>query len=75
MHPNYLIRNGTYHDLKSVLDVKSSDVRGVFAIKVSACVPERFFFARSFCPPQVVKGGGSAERICWRCRILAVHSA
>jgi len=43
MYPNYLIRNGTYHDLKSVLDVKSSNVRGVFAIKVSGCVSERFF--------------------------------
>ena len=30
---------------------------GVFAIKVSGCVPERFFFARRFCPPQVVKRG------------------
>jgi hypothetical protein len=44
-------------DLGTALVVKSSDVRGVFAIKVSGCVPERFFFARRFCPPQVVKGG------------------
>jgi len=43
--------------LKSVLDVKSSNVRGVSAIKVSGCVPERFPFARRFCSPQVVKGG------------------
>jgi hypothetical protein len=44
-------------DLKSVWVVKASSVRGVFAIKASACVPERFFFARRFSPPQVVKGG------------------
>jgi hypothetical protein len=36
---------------------KSRNVRGVFAIKVSGCVPERFFFARRFWLPQVVKGG------------------
>ncbi len=24
---------------------------------------KRFFIARRFCPPQVVKGGGSAERL------------
>jgi hypothetical protein len=36
--------------------VKSNNVRGVVAIKVSGCVPERFFFARRFCPPQVVTG-------------------
>jgi hypothetical protein len=47
----------TRADLKSVPDVKSSNVRGVSVIKVSRCVPERFCFARRFCPPQVVKGG------------------
>ncbi len=36
---------------------------GVLTSKVSGCVPERFFIARRFCPPQVVKGGGSAERL------------
>jgi hypothetical protein len=47
------------HDLERVLDVKSTSVRGVFAIKVSGCIPERFSFARRFCPPQVVKGGAA----------------
>jgi len=47
----------TSADLGSIRVVKSSSVRGVFAIKVSGCVPERFSSARRFCPPQVVKGG------------------
>jgi len=34
-------------------------VRGVIAVKVSGCVPERFFFACKFCPPQVVKRGAA----------------
>jgi len=33
------------------------NARGVFAIKESGCVPERFSFARRFWLPQVVKGG------------------
>jgi hypothetical protein len=32
-------------------------VRGIFAIKVSGCVPERFFFARRFCTAHVVTHG------------------
>ena len=47
----------TRADLESVLVVKSSNGGGVIAIKVSGCVPERFFFARRFWLPQVVKGG------------------
>jgi hypothetical protein len=35
----------------------ASNARGVFAIKASGCVYERFFFARRFWSPQVVKGG------------------
>jgi len=38
-------------------------VRGVSAIKASACVPERFSFARRFWLPQVVKGGGAVFRM------------
>jgi hypothetical protein len=41
----------TRANLKSVPNVKSSNVRGVFAIKVSRCVPERFSFARRFWSP------------------------
>jgi hypothetical protein len=45
--------------------MKSGIVRGVFAIKASARVPERFFFARRFWSPQVVKAarGQSAEPV------------
>ena len=39
--------------------VKPNNVRGVIAIKVSGCVPERFSFARRFCPPQIVKRGAA----------------
>jgi hypothetical protein len=49
--------------LESVRVVRSSNVRGVFAIKVSGCVPEHFFFARRFSLRQVVKGGGAVVRM------------
>jgi hypothetical protein len=39
----FLLMSDTRADLESVLVVKSSSVRGVIAIKVSGCVPERFF--------------------------------
>ena len=42
---------------ENVFSAKTINVRGVVAIKVSGCVPERFFFARRFWLPQVVKGG------------------
>jgi hypothetical protein len=43
--------------LQSVFGPEVNCARGVFAIKASARVPERFFFARRFWSPQVVKGG------------------
>jgi len=38
-------------------------VRGVIAIKVSRCVPDRFFFACRFWSPQIVKHGGAVFRM------------
>jgi len=51
--------NGYPESFSALLELLDNQrfARGVIAIKVSGCVPERFFFARRFCPPQVVKGG------------------
>ena len=47
----------TRADLKGVLDAKSSNARGVFAIKMSGCVSKRFCFR-----PQILRTTGCQGR-------------